>query len=86
MTTFDLDTIRAQFPALALRHDDLPRTYFDNPAGTQVPTHVLDAMRTAMVEFNANMHGQFRTTLLATELEHEAHCAMADLAISSTAG
>ncbi|CAB4363549.1 MAG: cysteine desulfurase-like protein [Actinobacteria bacterium] len=78
MTTFDLDTIRAQFPALALRHDDLPRTYFDNPAGTQVPTHVLDAMRTAMVEFNANMHGQFRTTLLATELEHEAHCAMAD--------
>ncbi len=78
MTTFDLDTIRAQFPALALRHDDLPRTYLDNPAGTQVPTHVLDAMRTAMVEFNANMHGQFRTTLLATELEHEAHCAMAD--------
>lgn len=78
MMTFDLDTIRAHFPALALRHDDLPRTYLDNPAGTQVPNEVLDAMRTAMVEFNANMHGQFRTTVLATELEHEAHRAMAD--------
>ena len=69
----NIDLIRSQFPALALQHDGQPRTYLDNPAGTQVPNQVLDAMRTAMVEFNANMHGCFRTSELATELEHEAH-------------
>ena len=74
----NIDLIRSQFPALALQHDGQPRTYLDNPAGTQVPNQVLDAMRTAMVEFNANMHGCFRTSELATELEHEAHRAMAD--------
>lgn len=77
--TFDLDTIRAQFPALALRHDgDRPRVYFDNPAGTQVPQQVLDRMRAAMVECNANMHGSFHTSREATELVDEAHRAMAD--------
>ncbi len=77
--TFDLDTIRAQFPALALRHDgNRPRVYFDNPAGTQVPQQVLDRMRAAMVGCNANMHGEFHTSREATELVDEAHRAMAD--------
>lgn len=77
--TFDLDTIRAQFPALALLHDGTrQRVYFDNPAGTQVPQRVLDRMRTAMVECNANMHGEFHTSRVATELVDEAHRAMAD--------
>ena len=74
----DLDRIRAHFPALAITDNGRPRIYFDNPAGTQVPDQVLDGMRTAMVEFNANMHGNFHTTRLATELEEEAHRAMAD--------
>ncbi|MCB0983549.1 MAG: aminotransferase class V-fold PLP-dependent enzyme, partial [Ilumatobacter sp.] len=76
--SLDLATIRAQFPALALRHDARPRVYLDNPAGTQVPTVVLDRMRTTMVEHNANMHGHFRTSDEATELVHQAHLAMAD--------
>ncbi|MEI8237790.1 MAG: cysteine desulfurase-like protein [Actinomycetota bacterium] len=75
---FDLDTIRAQFPALSLRHDDGPRIYFDNPAGTQVPQVVLRRMTTTMVHHNANMHGNFRTSQEATELSHQAHVAMAD--------
>jgi cysteine desulfurase family protein (TIGR01976 family) len=78
LTDSDLDRIRAQFPALAVTDDGAPRVYFDNPAGTQVPNQVLDRMRDAMVHFNANMHGNFRTTRLATELEEEAHRAMAD--------
>jgi cysteine desulfurase family protein (TIGR01976 family) len=78
LTATDLDLIRAQFPALAVTDDGAPRIYFDPPAGTQVPNQVLDRMRDAMVNFNANMHGNFRTTRLATELEEEAHRAMAD--------
>ncbi len=77
--TFDLDRIRAHFPALALQHDGGPRVYLDNPAGTQVPHEVLDAMQAAMIGCNANMHGNFRTSREATELEHQAHIAMADM-------
>ncbi len=76
--TFDLATIRTQFPALSLQHDGRPRVYFDNPAGTQVPRQVLDRMTTAMVDCNANMHGNFRTSRAATELVDQAHLAMAD--------
>jgi cysteine desulfurase family protein (TIGR01976 family) len=78
--TLNLDRIREQFPALALSHDDhRPRVYLDNPAGTQVPLQVLQHMTDAMVRSNANMHGSFRTSREATELEHEAHAAMADM-------
>ena len=77
--SFDLDRIRGHFPALELLHDGRPRVYLDNPAGTQVPTQVLDAMRAALVEFNANMHGNFRTSHIATDLVHRAHEAMADM-------
>jgi cysteine desulfurase family protein (TIGR01976 family) len=78
--TFDLDRIRAHFPALSLPHDTgIPRVYLDNPAGTQVPHEVLDRMQAAMVGCNANMHGNFRTSREATELEHQAHIAMADM-------
>lgn len=81
--TFDLDTIRGQFPALALGHagperTGMPRVYLDNPAGTQLPRVVLDRMNEAMIEFNANMHGNFHTSRLATAMSHEAHVAMAD--------
>lgn len=76
---FDLDTVRSHFPALSLTHDDRPRVYLDNPAGTQVPQVVLDKVRQAYVEFNANMHGNFRTSREATEMVHQAHVAMADM-------
>ncbi|MFZ9481395.1 MAG: cysteine desulfurase-like protein [Ilumatobacteraceae bacterium] len=80
----DLDIIRPQFPALALRHGegthaDRPRTYLDNPAGTQLPERVLDAMRTSMVEFNANMGGNFRTSRESTAMVQRAHEAVADM-------
>lgn len=75
----DVDVVRSHFPALALPHDDLPRVYLDNPAGTQVPNLVLDRMRDTMVGRNANMHGNFRTSREATALTHDAHAAVADL-------
>ena len=75
----DLAAIRQQFPALSLPHTDgRPRVYLDNPAGTQVPQHTIDAMYHALVHCNANMGGEFATSREATELSHQAHVAMAD--------
>ncbi len=75
----DLDAVRAQFPALSITDNDVPRIYFDNPAGTQVPTGVVDKMRECLIESNANVHGHFRTSLKVDALIAEAHQAMADL-------
>lgn len=79
----DLPRIRSQFPALSLPHPDAsgdrPRVYLDNPAGTQVPEQVLDRMRHALVDVNANMNGKFFTSREATALNREAHVVMADM-------
>ncbi len=77
--TYDIDTIRAQFPALAMSDNGMPRIYFDNPAGTQVPTRVAEAMTACLYQANANLGGYFRTSELATRLADDAHVAMADL-------
>ncbi len=76
---YDAKAIRAEFPALSVRDDGLPRIYFDNPAGTQVPQSVVDKMSECMLESNANLGGYFRTSERATALVDEAHMAMADL-------
>lgn len=76
---FDLDAIRAQFPALALTDANQPRIYFDNPAGTQVPHAVIERMTKCLIESNANIHGQFRTSQKVDALIAEAREAMADL-------
>ena len=52
--TLDVDAIRAQFPALRRQVGGQPVAYFDGPGGTQVPESVVDAMRTHMLEHNAN--------------------------------
>ncbi|HTN97829.1 MAG TPA: cysteine desulfurase-like protein [Nordella sp.] len=77
-SSFSLDKIRAQFPALALQDGGKPRVYFDNPAGTQVPQQVIDRTLEAMVNKNANLGGYFTTTVAADALVSEAHQAMAD--------
>ena len=76
--TFDLEAIRAQFPALSETDDGVARIYFDNPAGTQVPTRVVDAMSACMLEANANIGGYFRTSVRAGEIAADAQTAMAD--------
>lgn len=83
--SFDLDAIRAQFPALHLTDQGQPRIYFDNPAGTQVPQSVVDAMTSCMLETNANMHGYFVTSERATAIVHDAHLAMADMLNAASA-
>jgi cysteine desulfurase family protein (TIGR01976 family) len=77
--SFDLDAVRAQFPALAIKDDGVRRIYLDNPAGTQVPRMVADAMSACLLSANANLGGHFRTSQAATEIVNSARDAMADL-------
>ena len=77
--SFDPDAIRAQFPALELTDRGQPRVYLDNPAGTQVPQSVADAMSSCLIETNANVNGRFVTSERATAIVHDAHVAMADM-------
>ena len=52
---YDLDAVRAQFPALSITDDGKRRIYFDNPAGTQVPQSVADAMARCLLEANESV-------------------------------
>ena len=75
---FDLEGIRAQFPALSETDNSVERIYFDNPAGTQVPRRVADAMSDCLLRANANIGGYFRTSLSAGEIAADAQSAMQD--------
>ena len=56
----------------------MPRIYFDNPAGTQVPSTVAEAMNRCMFEASANLDGVFRTSAAADQVVLNARLAMAD--------
>ena len=74
----DIDAVRAQFPALSLTDDGRPRVYMDNPAGTQVPSCVADAVRDCLLQSNANLGGEFASSRAADAIVASARAAMAD--------
>lgn len=76
---FPVEELRERFPALALKDGGSRRVYLDNPAGTQVPQAVADAVARCLIETNANLGGHFATTVAAGRVVDEAHAAMADL-------
>ena len=59
---WNIDAVRAQFPALSLSVNGQPAAFFDGPGGTQVPNRVLEAVSTYLTRQNANRHGQFHTS------------------------
>jgi cysteine desulfurase family protein (TIGR01976 family) len=75
--SFDLDAVRAQFPALAVKDNGQPRIYLDNPAGTQVPASVAAAMSDCLLRSNANLGGGFSSSNAAGEIVESARNAMA---------
>jgi cysteine desulfurase family protein (TIGR01976 family) len=75
---FPIEAVRRQFPALAMSDEGRRRIYLDNPAGTQVPKVVADAVAKCLMETNANLGGFFETTIAAGEVVEGAHRAMAD--------
>lgn len=54
--TFDVESVRADFPALELVAHGHPLAYLDNAATAQKPRQVLEALDRAYRESNANVH------------------------------
>lgn len=54
--TYDIATIRADFPILSRQVNDKPLVYFDNGASAQKPQVVIDAMTRGYAEDYANVH------------------------------
>jgi hypothetical protein len=74
VTIFPIERVRSQFPAL-----NTPSIFLDNPAGTQVPRQVIEAVSGAMVGAASNAGGYFRASLDADAIYARAHEAMAEL-------
>ncbi len=75
---YDLESVRSRFPALSISDNGVRRIYFDNPAGTQVPASVADAMSECLLNKNANLGGFFASSEDAGRLVDAARVAMAD--------
>ena len=66
--TFDVEAVRAQFPALSRLHHGKPVAYFDGPGGSQVARPSIDAMTRYMERGGANLHGVFPTSTETEEI------------------
>jgi cysteine desulfurase family protein (TIGR01976 family) len=77
--TFDIDTVRAEFPALSVQDGNRARIYFDAPGGTQICRRAISRMVEHMETGTANSGGQFATSVATDALARLAHEAMADL-------
>ena len=75
---YDIEQIRGKFPALNIKDSGVRRIYFDNPAGTQVSTEVIEAVQKCMIESNANIQGGFETSNRVDKILDEFHQSMAD--------
>ena len=78
MPAFDVDALRAEFPALARELDGRPVAFLDGPGGTQVPQRVIDAVAGYLRDMNANAGGAFETSERSDAMVEEAHAAVAD--------
>lgn len=76
---FDVDAVRAQFPACELKVAGEPIAYLDGPGGTQIPQRVLDRIMKYMIEQNANEGGNFLASTFCDIVEDGAREAVADL-------
>lgn len=79
--SLDVAAVRAQFPSLHhVPHGAaLPAVFFDNPAGTQVPQRVIDAVAGYFQTMNANSGGAFATSRASDEMVTEARTQTAAL-------
>jgi cysteine desulfurase family protein (TIGR01976 family) len=74
---FPISQIRRRFPSLSVQDGNVSRTYFDNPAGTQVPVSVVDAISHYLLHNSSNSGGNFRTSQETDRIALQAHEDMA---------
>jgi len=78
MPKLDVTWVRRQFPALTKEVAGKRALFLDGPAGSQVPTRVIDAVSHYLAFTNANTHGAFSTARDSDDLLQQAHAACAD--------
>ena len=84
--SYDIQTIRQEFPSLAVTDDGQRRIYFDNPGGTQIAQRSLDRMNDYLIHANTNVHGPFVTSQMTDALIDVTHEALADFVGASDPG
>ena len=78
LTDHKVRELRSQFPALARQANGREAVFLDGPAGTQVPSSVIDAIGHYLKTCNANCHGAFDTSVESDRLLDSAHQGVAD--------
>ena len=76
---FEVSRVRAQFPALSREVNGRPAVFFDGPAGSQVPSRVIDSVAGYLANTNANHGGAFATSVESDAVVTEARSALASL-------
>ena len=82
---FHAKKIREFFPSLQVPIDARQPIYLDNPAGTQVPQSVIDAVCTYYRTMNANSGGYFRTSRQNDEMVDQTRQKMAEFLNAASA-
>ncbi len=84
--SFHAKTIRELFPSLQLAAPDTrPAIFLDNPAGTQAPQSVIDAVTAYYRSMNANSGGYFRTSRRNDEMVDQVRQKMAEFLNAASA-
>ena len=76
--TFDVRSVREEFPALRRLYDGRPVAYFDGPGGSQVAGTAIEAISGYMRRGGANVHGVFPTSTETEEMIAATRRAAAD--------
>ena len=70
---FPISEVRSKFPSLSLLDGDRARAYLDNPAGTQVPESVANAVCQYMLTTASNAGGHFGASVETDRITLQAH-------------
>jgi cysteine desulfurase family protein (TIGR01976 family) len=77
--SYDVAQVRRQFPALSRQQDGRDVAWLDGPAGTQVPSSVIEATATLQQEGVSNHGGNFAASRHGETVTDAARSAVADL-------
>jgi cysteine desulfurase family protein (TIGR01976 family) len=71
--SYDINAVRAEFPALSK-----PVVFLDNPGGTQIAQRSINRIVAYLIDMNANHDGAFPTSIASDRSVDAARAAMAD--------